>query len=169
MGKRSIAQHGFMLVELVIGMSLILLLLSCFLNIFSTSLKIWAFEKNRSNLQQTASIAVDAMAREIRYAKRITISGNSSLMITKVNGEMNTFQLGGGLHSKTLYSIIDQTKAIPAGGIAANPITENIVTDLQFNPHSKTARAVTIYLAVTDMSTGETQNIHTACYALNAP
>jgi Tfp pilus assembly protein PilW len=169
MRNQSTSQQGFMLAELAISISLILMLLACFINLFSTALKIWTFDNTRSHQQQTASIAVDAMVREIRFAKRITFNSNSSLMITKVNGEMNTFQLGGGLNSKTLYLIIDKTKAIPAGGISSNPITENVVTDLQFKPHPNTGKAVTIFLVVTDKNTGETQTIHTACYALNAP
>lgn len=169
MKNKYISEQGFMLAELVIGVSLIVILLSCFINLLSTSLKIWAFDKSHSNLQQAASIGVDAMTREIRYAKTITFNSKSSIRITKLDGEVNTFHLGGGLYSQTLYFIIDKTRATPAGGVSASPITENIVTELQFSPHPESAKAVIIVLAVTDSKTGKIHKVRTACYALNMP
>jgi hypothetical protein len=129
-----------------------LILLTSIVTLFSGSLKIWLFAKNQTNIQQTARIAMDTIVREIQYAHQITFKNISSLVVTKINGEKNTLQLGGGLHSKTLYIIIDKTKVIPAGGISSNPITENLVTDLQFTPYpqSENAKAVLIILEVTD-------------------
>lgn len=162
-------QHGLTLIELVIGIALMLLLLHSTVDLFSGSIKVWMFGKNQSHIQQTARIAMDTIVREIRYAHQITFKSTSSLLITKKNGENKTLQLGGGLHSKTLYLITDKTKVVPPGGISTNPITENLITDLQFTPYSQSGsnKAVLITLEVTDDSTGGKKVLHTACYPLN--
>jgi prepilin-type N-terminal cleavage/methylation domain-containing protein len=162
-------QHGLTLIELIIGMSLMLMLLTGILNLFSDSIKIWISSKNQTHIQQTARIAMDTIAREIRYAHEITFKNASSLVVLKEDGQINTLQLGGGLHSKTLYIIIDKSKAIPAGGISSNPVTENVIASLQFTPYpqNETSKAVLIALEVIDESTGGKKLMHTACYPLN--
>jgi len=169
MRKRLSAERGFTLIELIIGMTLMIILLSGLLSVFSTHLAIWTVEKNRTSTQQTARIAVDKVIREIRYAQNISLSNTQSLKITKINGEINTFQLGGGLHSKTLYITIDKTKVIPAGGSSTNPMTEDTVTNLLFIPYpsSSNIQAIGITIEVTDIITGQTQTIHTAGFPLN--
>lgn len=169
MKKHLTAQHGVTLIELIIGMTLAIILLSGMLSLFSTQLTSWAIEKNRTGLQQTARIAVDKMMREIRYAQDMSLNNTHSLKITKSSGEINTFQLGGELHVNTLYLIIDKTHAIPPGGSSTNPITENIVTNLLFTPYpsSTNFQAVGITLEVTDGKTGQKQTIHTASFPLN--
>lgn len=162
-------QHGLTLIELIIGMSLMLILLTGILNLFSGSIKVWMFGKNQTHIQQTARIAMDIIVHEVRYAHQITFASTSSLVVTKDNGQRNTLQLGSGLHAKTLYLIIDKTKVIPAGGFSSNPITENLVTNLQFTsyPQDEIVKAVLITIEVTDESTGQKVLIHTACYPLN--
>jgi len=164
--KYFIAQHGLTLIELVIGMALILCLLSGIVGLFSGSLKVWVFGKQQSHINQTARIAMDSIVREIRYAQQITLKNTSSLVVTKVNREIRTLQLGEGLHSKTLYVIIDKTKSIPPGGISSSPITENLVTNLQFVQRGN-SKAVLVNLEVTNESTGARKLLRTACYPLN--
>jgi prepilin-type N-terminal cleavage/methylation domain-containing protein len=164
--KYFVAQHGLTLIELVIGMALILCLLSGIVGLFSGSLKVWLFGKQQSHLNQTARIAMDSIVKEIRYAQQITLKNTSSLVVRKVNGEIRTLQLGEGLHSKTLYVIIDKTKAIPPGGISSSPITENLVTNLQFVQRGN-SKAVLVTLEVINESTGERRLLRTACYPLN--
>lgn len=171
MKKHLTAEQGLTLLELLIGITLTIFLLPGMLNLFTTSITIWNTEKSRTNLQQTARIAVDKVMREIRYAQDISLNHTKSLIITKLNGETNTFQLGEGLHSNTLYMITDKTKATPAGGISTNPLTENIVTNLVFIPYPQETniQAVGITLEVTSNSTGQTQMIDTAGYPWNKP
>jgi len=163
------AQDGLTLVEVLISITLMLTLLTGISDLFSGSLRLWIFSRNQENIQQTARLAMDSMAREIRYAKQITFKNRSSLVIAKTSGENNTFQLGGGTHSKTIYIIIDKTKTIPPGGISRNPITENFVTSLEFfaYPESENPKAVMITLETTDENTGEKNLLQTACYPLN--
>jgi len=161
-------QRGLTLIEVLIGITLMLMLFSCMINLFSSSLHVWKMDKNHTNIQQNARIGMETMLREIRYACTIHFNSTSSLTITKQNGEINTFQLGGGSHSKTLYVIIDKTK-VDYGGVSLNPITENVVTSLQFTPYPEEthAKAVTILLEVTDQNTGKTQKIQTAIFPWN--
>lgn len=163
------AKDGITLVEILISMTLGLIILSGMLSLFSTSLKIWTVEKNRTNMQQTARIAVDTIIREIRYAQNINLINSEVLQITKVSGEVNTFQLGTVLHANTLYITIDQRRGKPAGGISTNPITENVVTKLLFAPYFQTGvlQAIIITLEVTDKTTGEQQLIQSAAYPWN--
>ncbi len=166
MRKYFVGQHGITLIELVIGMALILCLLSGIVGLFSGSLKVWVFGKQQSHINQTARIAIDYIVKEIRYAQQIDLKNISSLVVTKANGEIKTLQLGEGLHSKTLYVIIDKTKSIPPGGISSSPITENLVTNLQFVQHEN-SKTVLVTLEVTNENTGERKLIQTACYPLN--
>lgn len=162
-------QDGLTLIELLISITLMLILISGIADLFSESLRLWIFNRNQENIQQTARLAIDSMAREIRYAQQITFKNKSSLLITKPSGEKNTFQLGGGTHSKTIYIIIDKTKTTSAGGISSNPITENFVTNLEFlaYPENENPKAVMINLETNDENTGEKKILHTACYPLN--
>jgi len=169
MRRYLVSERGFTLLELMIGMTCTIILLSGMLSLLSTSLTIWTVEKSRTSMQQTARIAVDKVMRELRYAKALNLTNSQSLTITKLSGEINTFQLGGGLHGSTLYMIIDKTGTIPAGGISTNPITENVVTNLLFTlyPERASRQAITITLEVTDPSTGQQQTLHTAGYPWN--
>ena len=169
MKKYLISKQGFTLLELLIGITLSIILLSGMLRFFSTSINLWNIEKNRTSMQQTARLAVDRIMKDIRYAQGIQLNHPSSLKITKMNGETNTFQLGGALHENTLYMIIDKTGATPIGGISTNPLTENVVTNLLFMPypHSANIQAITILLEVADQNTGEKQRIETAGYPWN--
>lgn len=169
MSKHLTSEGGFTHIELIIGMTVTVLLLSGMFHLFSTSLSIWTVEKSRTSMQQVARMAVDKVVREIRYAQEISLTTTQGLRITKVSGEINTFQLGGGQHGSTLYMTIDKTRTLPAGGISTNPITENIVTSLLFTPYPESAniQAMGITLEVTDPNTGQHQRIHTVCYPWN--
>ena len=171
MKKKLTSQQGFTLLELILGMTLTLLLLTGLFSLFSASITIWNTEKSRTNLQQTVRFAVDRVMREIRYAQDIHVNHAKSLTITKLNGETNTFQLGEGLHGNTLYMVINKTKAIPAGGISTNPLTENVVTNLVFTPYFQgtSIQAVGIALEVTSNSTGQKQMIDTVGCPWNKP
>ena len=169
MRKYLVAEDGVTLLELMIGMTITVILLSGMLSLLGASVTIWTMEKSRTSMQQTARMAVDKVVREIRYGKELHLNNPQSLSITKLSGEIITLHLGGGLHEHTLYMITDKTRAIPAGGIGTNPITENVVTHLLYTPypHSDDIQAITITLEVTDTSTGQKQTIQTAGYPWN--
>ncbi|MBP2627104.1 MAG: hypothetical protein H6Q68_1815 [Firmicutes bacterium] len=169
MRKYIASERGVTLLELMIGMTVTVILLSGMLSLFGASLAIWTVEKSRTIMQQTARLTVDKIMREIRYGKELSLNNTHSLRVTKLSGEINTFQLGEGLHGSTLYIIIDKTKVIPAGGYSTNPITENVVTNLLFIPYPEMSniQAIGITLEVTDPSTGQKQTIHTAGFPWN--
>lgn len=133
--KRLTEQWGITLPEVVVSILLMTIIISSMINLFSQSLLIWTAKKNAVTIEESARIAIDTMVREIRYSQKIHLNHCGSLQITKLNGEMNTFQLGSGSHANTLYIQIDKHNAIPAGSISTNPITENIITTLLFTPY----------------------------------
>jgi len=159
-------QQGLTLIELVIAMTITLILLSGLSSVLSVSLTTWRLEKSRMAMVQTARMAVDRVMREVCYAQQLTVSNPRSLTITKIDGEINTFELGGGLHGNTLYMIIDKTAS--GGGIATSPLTENNVTELHFTPFSQYGtQAIIMTLIVKDKNTGVEQELHTAGYPWN--
>lgn len=164
------SQNGFTLVEVVVSMILMMIVFACLASLFAQSVLIWTIEKNEISIEQTARIAVDTMVREIRYAQDMSLTNTGSLTITKPSGETKTFQLGGGLHANTLYMIINKQGAIPAGGTATNPITENIVTTLLFTPYPEltNVQAMLITLEVIDQKNNQRYTIHTAGYPWNS-
>lgn len=158
-----------MLVEVVVSVILMMIILSCMVNLFSQSLRVWTIHKNGIYLEETARIAVDTMVREIRYAKSLNLHSNT-LQITQLNGEQNTFQLGSGFYAKTLYRTIDKQGATPVGGSSTNPITENVVTTLLFAPYpdAENLQAILITLEVMNIHNGKKYTIHTAGYPWNS-
>lgn len=163
-------QGGFTLIELLVGSILMVILLAGMVTLFAASLRIWTVEKNSTNLEQTARIAVDKIMGEVRYGKTLLLNNAHSLQVIKPSGEINTFQLGREPYDKTLYVIIDKEHAISTGGTSRNPITENVVTSLVFTsyPSLATCKAVIITLEVTDPFTGRQYRIHTAGYPWNS-
>lgn len=169
MKKLLTSQQGLSLVELVVSMIILTIVLTGMLHLFSQSLLLWNLEKSHTNLEQTARIAVNSIMKELRYARVISLNSPQSFSITKISGEVNTFHLGGDLHTKTLYMVIDKQNAQPRGGISTNPLTENIVTHLVFTPYPEISplQAILITLEVTDPQTHEKQTVHTAGYPWN--
>ena len=159
-------QSGLTLIELIFAMTITLILLSSLTSILSVSLTTWRMENSRMALQQKGRMAVDRVLREVGSGQKIKFLSSHSVEITKKDGEINIFQLGGGLHRNTLYMIIDKNAS--GGGIASCPLTENIVTELTFAPFSQEkGQAVLITLVVKDQSTGVEQRFHTASYPWN--
>lgn len=67
-------QQGFTLVELLVGMSLMVLLLAGIFGLLFTSFKAWQTGSNRTDIQQNARYAMDIMIRDLQYASKITIN-----------------------------------------------------------------------------------------------
>lgn len=170
MKKNYPAQQGISLVELVVGMLLLIIVLTATVSLFSTFLQVWSNEKSHTSMTQTARSAVDRMVREIRDAKSVSLDTTSSLTIRKFSGERNTFQRGSGFHANTLYLIIDKEDATLNGGLSANPITENVITNLVFTPcpDPVTSQVILISLEVTDPQTGKKHEFHTGACPWNS-
>lgn len=170
MKRRLEEQRGITLPEVVVGILLMIIIIASMVNLFSQSLLVWTTKKNALNMEENARIAVDTMVREIRYSQEIHLNHSGSLQITKLNGEINTFQLGSGAHASTLYIRIDKHNAIPIGSISANPITENVVTTLLFTPYPEgdNIQAVLITLEVMNQQSNKKYLLHTAGYPWNS-
>ena len=163
-------QRGISLLEVVVSMLLMTIILTSMIHLFSHSLFVWTTQKKLITMEEIARIAVDTMVREVRYSREIKLNHRGSLQITKLNGEVNTFQLGSELHANTLYILIDKQNAIPVGGISTNPLTENLVTTLLFTPYPEDGdmQAVLITLEVMDQQSKKKYILHTAGYPWNS-
>lgn len=142
---------GFTLIELVIGMTIAVMLMSAVFGILSVSLTSSRTGKAKVEAQETARTALDAMVREIRIdALDITVPaadavGSGTLAIrvadTIVANQQNTITFY--TVSNVLYRKLDKWD----GTSTAFPITEGTVTALSFDV--KHPRTVGIALTVT--------------------
>lgn len=83
-------ENGFTLIELVISIGLTVLLLTCLFNLLSTSVQAWSVGSSKTELQQTARYAIDALTRDLQFATDIQIPDIKSLEIrTSKYGTVN--------------------------------------------------------------------------------
>ncbi len=95
------SQAGFTLVELVVAMALMVMLLTGFAGLLSTSVTSWVQGSNRTEVQQVARHAVDMMVREIQYSQRANLVFNSATRLT-----LQTSQYGA---IRTITYFLDTT------------------------------------------------------------
>lgn len=140
---------GFILVELVIGITIITILMSALFGLLSVSLISSRIGTAKVEAQETARIAVDAMVREIRNdALDITVPAtnttSSILSILVADDQDSTKRNTVTFYaaSKTLYRKIDKWN----GNSGTFPVTEGTVTNLLFEVEHP--RIVKISLAV---------------------
>lgn len=82
MKKYGVAQQGFTLVELLVSMSVMIILLAALFSLLSNSLLAYQINSHRSEVQQTARIATDMVAREFKLANSITSVNDTSVTFT---------------------------------------------------------------------------------------
>ena len=164
-------QSGFSLIELLVGMSLLVLLMAGVFGILSVSTTSWLQGRSKTEVQQVARQATDTMVREIQYASSITRNSATSLTIT-------TVQAGA---SKTINYYLDTTSSPQIiyrnDGSGARPLTGGSsvsvnVSSLTFTlfPSSGTARAVEIRMTAIDLARPANQvQVETAVKAINIP
>ncbi len=91
--KKSAIQNeqGITLVELLLSTMLALLLLSAIFSLFSSSTRLSSASDCQREAQQTARIAVDAIAREAKYAKKITVVSNTCITLESKNKKITYY------------------------------------------------------------------------------
>lgn len=75
------SERGTTLIELIVAMLLTVTVLAAISGILSSSLQAWIAGRSRTELQQTARIAIDMMVREMRYAQTLKLNSNLSLTV----------------------------------------------------------------------------------------
>lgn len=86
-------QSGFSLVELLVAMGLLVILLAGVFGILSVSVSSWMQGSSKTEVQQVARQAMDAMVREIQYASSITRNNAASLTIDSAGWNKQNHQL----------------------------------------------------------------------------
>ena len=164
-------QSGFSLAELLVAMGLLVILLAGVFGVLSVSVSSWLQGSSKTEVQQVARQAMDAMVREIQYASSITRNNAASLTIT-------TVQAGT---SKTINYFLDTTASphiiYRNDGSGARPLTGGSTISVNISaltftlfPASGTPRAVEIKLTAQDMANpANTVQIETAVTAINIP
>ena len=166
-------QGGFTLIELMIGMLLTVTLMSAVFGLLSTSTQSWIVGNSRMELQQTARHAVDLIARDLHYAKSVTIVSAESLTILTdqyvANQHIDYFLDRSGSYPILRRNQNDGSGNQPVTGESTLAIS---ITDLQFTlSNSKT---VGISLTATDITSPDPNQqrsfqIMTAVTAVNVP
>lgn len=160
-------QSGFTLIELLLGLALTSILLAALLNLFFTSLSAWLSGRDRLEAQQTARIAMDAMAREIRTdALRIAVPAGDGTSETlaiivenkDVPGKLDTIVFQRT--TNTLYRKLNRWDGVQQ----SFPITEATVTELAFKVTQP--RLVEVSLEVT-LKQAQPFNLKSAIAGLN--
>ena len=171
--NRLARQDGSTLIELMIGLTLTVLLLSAVFTLLSTSLLSWSQGSSKMEVQQTARFAVDSIVRDLKFASSITI--NSSTMLTLVTSQYTS--------TKTIVYTLDATtvnqklrREDRTGGSGAQPVTGDTfmnasVSNLSFTPlatnQAGVVRTVGIVLTVNDPVKNQDFTIETAATAIN--
>jgi type II secretory pathway pseudopilin PulG len=152
MKKYLAGNAGFTLVELAIGMTLTIILMSAVFGLLSVSLTSSRIGIAKVEAQETARVAVDAMVREIRNdALDITVpatnttSSTLSILIADDQDSTKRNTVTFYVASKTLYRKLDKWN----GNSGTFPVTEGTVTDLLFKvEHPRTVKiSVTVQTA----------------------
>lgn len=94
-------QQGLTLVEVLVGLSIFIILMSVIIPMLSTSIKAWQIGRSQVEIQQTARLAVERVTHSVRYAKSVTVADSGgSLILTDGDG------------SNVKYSVSPDTKAL---------------------------------------------------------
>lgn len=148
MKKYLASDNGFMLLELLIGMAITVMLVTVVAGLLTVSVTSSCVGSAKIEAQETARVAIDAIAREIRTkALAITSSTADTISIqvpdTQVSSRINTITFHRA--NNTLYR-----RQVKWDGSTQNfPITENTVTALAFevNPLRTIKIALTVKVA----------------------
>lgn len=162
-------QNGFTLIELLIAMTAIVLLLAALSGVLSTSLRAWQIDSRKIEAQQTARSAIDAITRDVRYAKKIEVDSNGQgIMVTQSNsaGTLNSIHLyctaAGVLYRRNVT-----TEIIP------QPVTggDSVKVAIVFTQDNK--RTLTVDLDAVDTFTDnlprQTMTFSTKVISMNIP
>ena len=158
---------GFSLVELLIGLALTALLLQALYPVLSVSLLSWRTTAARTEVHQSARLALEAMTRDLRLASIVAwpppggSDSRVSIRTMDTNGKQVAigFQQGlpDGGNSRTLYRTYAQGRP--------SPLTRDVVSTLRFEYSEP--RLVKIALTLTDPQTGVQDSATTAVTCVN--
>ncbi len=175
-------QKGMLLVEVIAGMTIIVLLMSGIALMLPTAVKAWQLGRSQAEIQQTARLVIERITQHVRYASKVSLADAGDTLVIKD---------GNGWDIK--FTISPKTKAlcISVNGAAEDPLTGNGIGGAEGtiivveNPDNKKQFAVqevamrdidgkllyiklvTVMLTVKDKQTGIDYTMEAATLAFN--
>jgi type II secretory pathway pseudopilin PulG len=146
-------EQGFTLVEVIIGMTLMIIIMTGILSLFQVSISSHLFSMGRIGDIQQSRLAMNTIADEIRYAKSIV----------PPTSPFQTLQYTDSQDNLTILSFnpVDKKVYIKHGAAASKPITSGVFTNVQFKTAlDKNGKIDPKLLMITIiLKTGSTQKI----------
>jgi len=169
-------QAGVTLIEVMVSLILTVVLLSALVPLFASSIDSWQRGYSRSEVQQTARVAVDSMVRDLRYGRNFSKISDNEIAFTDSHGRSSRYRLDTTSH--ILYNILSNGTPQPVTGVNVKDSTNVLiygnygVAQALFDWPSAPSgddrdRAVYIYLTATDTVTGQSITIHTAVLSIS--
>lgn len=173
--QRSQQQRGFTLMELIIGLSLTVLLLSAIAPLLTVSVQSWRIGSSRSEVQQTARFAVESITRDLHYGTNFARINGFEISFTDAGNSEVHYRLDTTTH--ILYKVTGTTQPV-TGTNVRNSTNVEIYGDYGGNQElfnfpaaavGKTPddRPIEIYLRAIDTVTGETVRLHTSVQSIS--
>lgn len=165
-------QSGFTLVELLVGMSLTVMLMTGLFSLLAASLGSWQQGRSRSEVQQHARFAVDSMVRDIHFANTINLNSNIQLTIATskyVSSGEDIIIYALNTVDNQLTRKVNNGSPQPVTGDTANAVT---VAQLDFRELARNASnsicTVNIFITVADQAiqSANTYTLETAATSL---
>ena len=168
MGKR---EAGFTIIELLVGMTVLGLIFSGIVMLFSTSLTSLQIGRSKIEVAQTLRVGMDNIAREARGAKTASVAQSGafgSLTLTNSADEKVTFAV-----NQTTKALVKQV--ITTGGTTAGlqPVAGDgtgnnegqiVIAGLAF---SRDDKLISIVLTARDKKTGVQLTMQTKIFCMN--
>lgn len=119
-------QRGFTLVEAVVAIGIMGFIMAGLFGLLSSSLQSWQRGRAGLEVQQTVRYAVDFIARDIAFAKTLTVTGGTKLVLTTdkygVNDQQIEYSVDTTLPPWILY------RQVLTGGGSRQPMTGGSTT-----------------------------------------
>lgn len=115
MRRYLVQQQGLTLVEIVTGLSIIMLLMSAIFPVLTTSLASYQIGRSRAELQQTARLAVERIAHSVRYAQAVSVADSGGSLIVR-DGDGSNIKYSVSSDTKALCIAINGSSPLPYAG-----------------------------------------------------
>ncbi|WP_094604676.1 PilW family protein [Sporomusa silvacetica] len=175
-------QRGMLLVEVITGMTIIVILVSGIALMMPTAVKAWQLGRSQAEIQQTARLAIERITQHVRYASNVSLADADDTLVIKDGNDWDI-----------KFTVSPKTKAlcISVNGSAEDPLTGNGIGGAEGtiivveNPDNKKRfdvqevamldkdgkllyiKLVTVMLTVRDKQTGTAYTMQAAALAFN--
>lgn len=160
-------QQGFTLVELMIGLTLTVILLTGIVGLLDSSLRSWRFGSGRTEMQQTARYAVDTMVREFKYGTNFQVLDAYTISYKEAStGNVYKYYLDTTSHILYRQAVTPAGTSYQVTGSNVQNSTNILINQQnQILFESPDSNTVKITLTAIDSITNQNISIQTAVYS----